>query len=249
MRDEKRGGIRGAKKIPDLMRCHARFTDAPTRERAGVPEIALPDGSRVLADAPDAAARVSTAVGTEVTLWPLLPAEALDHYRRGAPDHADGETELRAMFGRTQDEPLPNFAAFPPELFQYESPPGTYFDAFPLLVLTTASLARLSRAAPGSRIDVRRFRPNLLVETEPGLEGYVESEWEGRKLRVGALELECTIACPRCVMITHGFDDLPKDPAIMRAVVRDANQSIGVYARPLGAASVALGDPVELVGA
>lgn len=249
VRDEKRGGIRGAKKIPDLMRCHARFTDSPTRERPGVPEIALPDGSRLRADASDAAARVSAAVGTEVTLWPLLPVEQLDHYRRGAPDHADVETELRAMFGRTPDEPLPNFAAFPPELFQFESPPGTYFDAFPLLVLTTASLARLSRAVPGSRIDVRRFRPNLLIETEPDLDGYVESGWEGRKLRVGALELECTIACPRCVMITHGFDDLPKDPAIMRAVVRDANQSMGIYARPLGAASIALGDPVELVGA
>jgi len=31
-------------------------------------------------------------------------------------------------------------------------------------------------------------------------------------------------------------------------VVRDANQSIGIYARPLNAASIALGDPVELVG-
>src|SRR6185436_13565378 len=121
----------------------------------------------------DAAARVSAAVNREVTLWPLQPADALDHYRRGGPDHADVETELRAMFGRTPEEPLPNFAAFPPELLQFESPPGTYFDAFPLLVLTTASLAQLSRAAPGSRIDVRRFRPNLLIETEPGLEGYV----------------------------------------------------------------------------
>ena len=98
-------------------------------------------------------------------------------------------------------------------------------------MLTTASLARLARAAPGSRVDVRRFRPNLLIETERDLEGYVESDWAGRKLRVGALELECTIACPRCVMITHGFDDLPKDPALMRAVVRDANQIDG-HLRP-----------------
>jgi uncharacterized protein YcbX len=150
------------------------------------------------------------------------------------------------MFGRTKDEPLPNFAAFPPELFPYESPPGTYFDAFPLLVLTTASLARLARAAPGSRVDVRRFRPNLVIETPPDLEGYVENGWEGRKLRVGGLEIECALACPRCVMITHPFDDLPKDPALIRAVVRDANQTIGMYARPVGAASVAVGDPVEL---
>ncbi len=246
-RDERRGGIRGAKKIPDLMRCHARFVEPPTRQRPGAPEITLPDGSRLRADAPDAAARVSAAVGNEVTLWPLQPADALDHYRRGAPDHADVATELRAMFGREPDEPLPNLGAFPPELMQYESPPGTYFDAFPLLLLTTASLARLAQAAPQSRVDVRRFRPNLLIETPPDLEGYVESAWAGRKLRVGGLEIECTLACPRCVMITHGFDDLPKDPAIMRAVVRDADQSMGVYARALGAARVAIDDVVELV--
>jgi uncharacterized protein YcbX len=246
VRDEKRGGIRGAKKIPDLMRCHARFVEPPTRQHAGVPEIALPDGFVLRADAPDAAARVSAAVGTDVTLWPLLPADELDHYRRGAPDHADMDRELRAMFGRTKDEPLPDFAAFPPELFQYESPPGTYFDAFPLLLLTTASLARLARAASGSRVDVRRFRPNLLIETAPDLEGYVEADWAGRKLRAGGLEIECTLACPRCVMITHGFDDLPKDAALMRAVVRDANQTMGIYARALGEASVAVGDPVEI---
>src|SRR5687767_13953596 len=62
VRDEKRGGIRGAKKIPDLMRCHARLHESPTRQRPGVPEIALPDGSRLRADAADAAARVSAAV-------------------------------------------------------------------------------------------------------------------------------------------------------------------------------------------
>jgi hypothetical protein len=32
----------------------------------------------------------------------------------------------------------------------------------------------------------------------------------------------------------------------MRAVVRDANQTMGIYARALGPASVAIGDPVEL---
>jgi hypothetical protein len=246
VRDEVRGGIRGAKKIAGLMRCAARYLEPPARARVGAPEITLPDGSRVRANAPDAAARVSAAVEQPVTLWPLLPADALDHYRRGKPDHADIVDELRAIFGRLPDEPLPDLGKFPPEIMANESPPGTYFDAYPLLVLTSASLRKLEQAAPGSRVDVRRFRPNFVIETEPGLEGYVESDWVGKRLTLGAVELEGTLGCPRCVMVTHGFADLPRDTGLLRAIVRDAGQNLGLYARPTRGARVAVGDSVEL---
>lgn len=241
VRDEVRGGIRGAKKIPALMALRARFPREPT-EPDEAPEIALPDGTRLAADAADAAARVSEAVGHPVTLWPRLPADRLEHYRRGAPDHGDMLAELRDIFGRRQDEPLPDLSAFPPEILEYESPPGTYFDAFPLLLLTTASLKELARRAPDSRVDVRRFRPNIVVETPAGVSGFVESGWEGRRLRLGEAVLELTIGCPRCVMITHGFDDLPRDPGLMRTVVRGAGGNLGVYARVATPGSVRVGD-------
>lgn len=246
VRDEVRGGIRGAKKIAGLMRCGARYLEPPTRGSVGAPEITLPDGSKLRANAADAAERVSAAVEAKVTLWPLLPATALDHYRRGAPDHADVERELRSIFGRTPDEPLPDLSKLPRELFEFESPLGTYFDAFPLLVLSTATLERLAKAAPASRVDVRRFRPNFVIETDPGIEGYVDAEWAGRKLRLGGLEIDGALACPRCVMVTHGFADLPRDPGLLRAIVRDANQNVGLYARPLGEARVRVGDEVSV---
>jgi hypothetical protein len=155
-------------------------------------------------------------------------------------------TELRAVFGRDADEPLPNIGAFPPDLLQYESPPGTYFDAFPLLLVTDATLQRLAELAPGSRIDVRRFRPNLVVETGAG-PGFVEAGWLGARVRVGSALLEVTMACPRCVMITHGFADLPRDPGLMRAVVREADQCVGVYASVREPGHVREGDGVERV--
>jgi uncharacterized protein len=245
VRDEKRGGIRGAKKIPGLMRCAARYLEEPKPGvPAPAPEITLPGGARVRADAPDAAAQISEAVEHPVTLWPLRPADDLAHYRRGAPDHADVAAELRAMFGREPDEPLPNLGVFPPDLLQYESPPGTYFDAFPLLLLTDATLRRLAELAPASRVDVRRFRPNLVIETG-GPAGFVEAGWEGARLRIGEAVLEVGVACPRCVMITHGFDDLPRDPGLMRTVVREANQCIGVYATVREPGRVREGDRIE----
>ena len=244
VRDEVRGGIRGAKKIPARMRCSARYSSAPQAGRMPAPEIALPGGETLAANAPGANERVSAAVGTRVTLWPLQPASDLAHYQRGAPDTTDVAAELRAIFGREPAEPLPDLSVFPPELFQYESPPGTYFDAFPLLLLTDASLRRLAALAPASRVDVRRFRPNLLIETPE--DGFPERAWCGKRLRVGGAVLAVTIACPRCVMITHGFDDLPRDPGLMRRVVREADGLVGVYASVAEPGPVRIGDAVEL---
>jgi len=244
VRDEVNGGIRGGKKLPELMRCHARYTSAPPESGSGPASITLPDGTSLASDAPDASRRISEAIGHEVTLWPLRPADDLDHYRRGAPGNPDMEKELREIFGRTPDEPLPDLSRFPPDLFQYESPPGTYFDAFPLLLLSETSLESMRRKAPERDFDVRRFRPNLLIESDADDE-FPELAWVGTKLRIGSATLQVTIECPRCVMVTHPQDDLAKDPGIMRAIVREAGGSIGVYARVEERGEVAVGDPLE----
>ena len=39
--------------------------------------------------------------------------------------------------------------------------------------------------------------------------------------------------------------DLPKDPGVLRTVVRHADQNLGVYASVVGPGPVAVGDPVE----
>jgi uncharacterized protein YcbX len=248
VRDEVRGGIRGAKKLPGLMRCKARYTAEPEEGRVTAPEIALPHGSRVYADAADAADRVGAAIDAKVSLWPLLPPTALEHYKRGAPDHEDVQTELRAIFGREPDEPLPNFAIFPPEIFQYESPPGTYFDAFPLLLVTDATLRRLGELAPSSVVDVRRFRPNFLIETADKTGAALpEIGWAGKRIRIGGATIAGTVPCPRCVMITHGFGDVPRDPSLMRTVVRELDQNVGLYASVATPGAVQVGDPVEVL--
>jgi uncharacterized protein YcbX len=245
VRDERRGGIRGAKKIADLMRCKARLPSEPKDGEVPAAEITLPDRSTLSAEDADANERLSKALGTPVTLWPLRPATDLEHYRRGKPDTNDVLAELRAIFGREPNEPLPNLGVFPPEVMQYESPPGTYFDAFPLLLLTDASLRNLAELAPDSKIDVRRFRPNLLIRSPE--EGFPEIAWEGKRIVVGNATLAVTVACPRCVMITHGFADVPRDPALMRVVVREANQNMGVYARVEKPGTVRVGDELRLV--
>ena len=193
-----------------------------------------------------AAAALSDTLGSPVTLWPLLPADALDHYKRGAGLSDDLETELRRVFARTPDEPLPDLSVFPPELIEYESPPGTYFDAFPLLLATQQSLDTLSAAAPESRFDVRRFRPNIFLDAA-GDAKFPEQDWVGKRARLGSAELKIELGCPRCVMTTHPFDDLPKDPTIMRTLVKEAGGDLGVYASVMKPGTVAVGDRFEIL--
>jgi hypothetical protein len=246
LRDEVRGGIHGAKKLPLLMDLAARYLAEPDGEgESALAEITLPDGTTFRTDDPDASALVSKAIGHEVTLWPQLPVDAVEHYRRPPPDAPDLDTELRSIFALEPDEPLPDLSIFS-EVFEYSSPLGTYFDAFPALVMTQQSLDSLQARAPESQIDVRRFRPNLLVDAAGDGE-FPEQTWVGRRLRVGGATFEVVAGCPRCVMTTLRFADLPADRSIMRTLVRETAQMLGVYATIVEPGAVRAGDTVALV--
>jgi uncharacterized protein YcbX len=247
LRDETAGEIRGAKKLPELLRCAARYVEEPGGGSIPPAEITLPDGDTLRSDDPAAAARLSALLGKRVTIWPLQPPSAADHYRRGQPDNPDMLAELRQIFGRTEDEPLPDLSVFPPEIMEYTSPLGTYFDAFPLHVLTTATLTTLGRHNPAARFDVRRFRPNLLVEPTDGADGLIENDWCGKTLRIGTARIKVEIPCVRCVMTTLPQADLLKEPGVLRTIVRDAAQNLGVYATIATAGSAAVGDEVEVI--
>ena len=53
-------------------------------------------------------------------------------------------------------------------------PVGSFFDVFPLSVLTTSTLAQLNELRPQSRFDQRRFRMNVIVNTERP--GFIEND-------------------------------------------------------------------------
>ncbi len=246
-RDLERGGIRGAKKIGSLMRLSATDIDG------GHVEITLPDGSTVRTSDADVHARVSAALDHQVRLERLRPAEDLDHYRRGAPDSDDVVAELRGIFGRDDDEPFPDFSVFPPIIAEFESPPGTYYDVYPLMVMTEAALGALEAALPDSNVDINRFRPSMVVDTggdgaDASTPGHPEFEWTGRRATIGTATIEFGAACPRCVMVTREINDaIPADRAVLRHIVRDLDQNLGVYATIVAPGRVAVGDELVML--
>ena len=239
VRDEKRGGIRGGKKIPQLMTLTAQ--SGPT-----APLITAPDGDSASASTEGINEWLSDKLNHPVTLWPLLPADQLDHYRRGAPDTEDFEKELRAVFGRLPEEPLPDLTGFE-ELLEFESPPGTYFDAFPISIMSQQSLNTMNQLEGESQFDVRRFRPNLLVDIPETDHPFPEQAWVGKTLSIGSVKLRIDMTCPRCSMTTHGFDDLPRDTEVMRKLVNHSDGNLGIYASVMQAGKVSADDSVSVV--
>ena len=239
VRDEKRGGIRGGKKIPQLMTLAAQSGPA-------APLITAPDGDSASASSERINEWLSNKLNPPVTLWPLLPAHQLDHYRRGAPDTEDFAQELRTVFGRLPDEPLPDLTGFE-ELLEFESPPGTYFDAFSLSIMSQQSLTTMDQLDGDSLFDVRRFRPNLLVDIPDVDHPFPEQAWVGKTLSIGSARLKIEMTWHRCSMTTHGFDDLPQDAQIMRRLVDNSEGNLGIYASVVRAGKVSAGDSVSVV--
>jgi MOSC domain-containing protein len=269
VRDEKTREITNGKRIPLLMQCRATYRHPPLAAVNTEVDIVLSDGTVTATDDPNVNAQLSRVFGKEVTLWPIQPPTATEFYRRtGASARIAGRLtrfssfrsllpaltsfgsmnrQMREMFSREDGEPIPDISKLPQEVLEYTSPLGTFFDAFPINLLTTASLQTMARHNPNAIWDVRRFRPNFVVETSGDLEGLVEAGWTGRTLRLGEVELKLEIPCARCGMTTHAQLELPKDPSVLRSIVKDADQSMGIYASVISEGRVRVGDSVNLI--
>lgn len=241
VRDVARQEIQSCKFRPELLLCSAS-ADADDRVR-----IRFPDGS--VLDAADAAAhaRVSALIGHASTLEPLRPLSDLDFYRRHKRDDHTWLRELQDTFTREGDEPLPGFFdAMPQTAIDYVTLPGSFFLVTPFHLLTTATLAWLRRLQPEADWDLRRFRPNAVIDTGSGGDGLLEQAWVGRRLRIGAAALDCAMPTPRCGAITRAQASLPADTSILRTVVRQADQNVGVYGTVASGGEIRLGDAVYL---
>ena len=67
-----------------------------------------------------------------------------------------------------------------------------------------------------------------------------------RALRIGEAVIEVQMGTPRCSMTVQAQQALPKDPLVLRAIVRDADQNLGVYATVTTPGTVRVGDTVRL---
>ena len=209
----------------------------------------LGDGSVVASDSHDVDRVLSAQFGREVVLARSAPDDfTIDQY------HPDIEDVDPSGYRDTVVEAKLGAAFFASTGLPSPLPAGSFFDLFPVSVVTTSTLDRLTELAPDSRFDPRRFRMNLVVSTEEP--GFVEDGWIGRQLALGGgAVLAVTMPDPRCVMTTLAQEELPKDTEILRALVQHHRLDVGggalfpcvgVYAVVAAAGTVRTGGSVAV---
>ena len=209
-----------------LFDCRAAYVEPP---QPGGPRplvrITLPDGTTVDSGDANLDTTLSDVFSRKVTLAEQAAAGA--SYESYWPDIEDVSPDgYRDTVTDVQVSPV--------------APSGAFFDVSGFHILTTQSLDALRVARPQSRFEPRRFRPNLVVRGETHACGFIENDWVGHVLWIGAdLALRVLIPTMRCVMTTLAQDDLPHDADVLRGAVavnliegpyRKKYPCVGVYA-------------------
>jgi uncharacterized protein YcbX len=227
--DQETGKVASAKnprKWGNLFDFHATFID-PLRDVENIPPIRItfPDGTQIFSDRGDIDDTLSKVLGRDVSLMKA----SLDKpsYEEYWPD-----IEGLAQREKVTDEAMP---------------PQTFFDIAVIHILTTSTINRLRELYPEGRFEVRRFRPNIVVESTSGENDFIENLWVGKKLTIGEeILLSVTGPCTRCVMTTLPQGDLPKDIGILRTVAKYNEVHAGVYASVRRGGAIHRGDRVQL---
>jgi uncharacterized protein YcbX len=223
--DGKVATAKNPRKWPRLFDFRANIEPAGAAEKVPPVRITLPDGTTVTSDQNDLNQILSKALNREVTL------------RAAQGGTVTAEEYWPDMEGLDYRDTVTDFTL----------PERTFFDCAIVHLLTTATLARLQELYPQGRFEVRRFRPNIVMQLASGEKGFAENAWVGHTLAIGdAVSLSITGPCGRCVMTTLAQGDLPRDPGILRTAAQYNQVNVGVYAAVVRGGTIRRGDPVRI---
>lgn len=131
------------------------------------------------------------------------------------------------------------------------------FDESPISVISLGTVHSIARESGRGvdACDLRRFRPNIVIETADA-GPFAEDGWVGRRLvfgngdsgRVKTAAIGITTKDERCVMVNLDPDTAERDSEVMKTVVRLNDNYAGVYGTVVAAGQLRVGQVVILEG-
>jgi uncharacterized protein YcbX len=123
---------------------------------------------------------------------------------------------------------------------------GPYFDARPVSLIFDAWIAELE-ALLGMTLDPLRFRHNVHLRAAPGF-ALREADFVGKRLALGSTILRCTEPIERCVTPSYDIETGIGDPRVLRAIVQDRDNIVGIYCTVERPGLIACGDELSESG-
>ena len=125
------------------------------------------------------------------------------------------------------------------------------FDEASMSVITDATVSEIGRLA-GRQMDVRRFRPNVVVRSLQPIP-FQEDEWVGGVLLFGESENALAVAVTqrdvRCSMVNLDPHSASSAPEVLKAVVHANQNNAGIYGTVTRSGRLAIGQPIFLTAA
>lgn len=122
------------------------------------------------------------------------------------------------------------------------------FDEAAISVITSPTILGIAREC-GRALDVRRFRPNIIVESDSDVP-FAEDAWVGKRLTFGmnadAPSISVTLRDVRCVMLNLDPDTAQSDPNVVKTAVRLNDNCAGVYGAVTSEGELRVGQQVFL---
>lgn len=120
------------------------------------------------------------------------------------------------------------------------------YEPSPFHLVTTGSMAHLCADVASGGVSSRRFRPTVVLRTEPGPE-FEERSWVGHIINIGATKLKVTAEAKRCGMTLIPQPGLDEAPDILRSIVRRNKRNFGIYCAAQVPGIVSVDDEVWLL--
>jgi uncharacterized protein YcbX len=122
------------------------------------------------------------------------------------------------------------------------------FDEATISVIASDTVREIARAA-GRSLDVRRFRPNVVVHLLRPVP-FQEDDWLGGVLSFGeednAPAIAVTLRDERCSMLNLDPDSAESAPEVLKAVVRANRNNAGIYCTVIRIGRLAVGQTIFL---